>query len=100
MLWAPMLLPKLYLTLQKALGQCSHMQHWDWCAMICHLSAYCTACEPVPVSSPKRALTPCHNSSPSNLHQGTVCTRASKVGHFLEKFLKQVTHCALGMHRA
>ena len=42
-------------------------------------------------SSPKGALTPCHNSSPSNFHQGTVFTRASKVDHFLENLFKYLT---------
>ena len=46
------------------------------------------------VSLPKGALTPCHNSSPSNFHQGTIFTRASKVGHFLEKLFKYLTLCA------
>ena len=43
------------------------------------------------VSSPKGALTPRKNSSPSNLHQGTLFTRASKVDHFPEKLFRYLT---------
>ena len=48
------------------------------------------------VGSPKGALTLCHNSSPSNLRQGTVFTRASKADHFLETLFKYLTRCARG----
>ena len=45
--WPLCFCPTLYLTLQKELGQCSHMQNWDWCAMTCHLPpvAAPVACE-------------------------------------------------------
>ena len=49
------------------------------------------------VSSPKGAPKLCHNSSPSNLHQGTVFTRASKEDHFLEKWFKYLTWYARGV---
>ena len=51
---------------------------------MCLLAAWCC----VHVSSPQGALTPCHSSFPSNLHQGTAFTRASKADHFLEKLFK------------
>ena len=41
-------------------------------------------------------LTPCHDSSPSNLHQGTVFTRASKVDRFLGTLFKYPTQCVRG----
>ena len=60
---ASMLFPKLYLTLQKELGQCSHMQNWDWCN---NLSSFGFLLHCLHLSSPKGALTPCHNSSPTH----------------------------------
>ena len=48
------------------------------------------------VSLPKGPFTPYHNSSPSNFHQGTVFTRASKVDHLLEKLFKYWTWCPGG----
>ena len=42
------------------------------------------------------ALTPCHSSSASSLHRGTVFTKASKVDHLLEKLFKYLTQCTHG----
>ena len=43
--WCLCVCPTLYLALQKDFGQCSHVQNWGWCAVVCHLSAWCcTGC--------------------------------------------------------
>ena len=45
--------------------------------------------DPTPFQNPARTLPePCQNSLPSNLHQGTTPTRASKADHFPEKSFK------------
>ena len=49
-----------------------------------NLSSFSPLLHRLHVSSPK-APVPCHTSSPSNLRQGAVSTRASKIDHFLEK---------------
>ena len=59
----------------------------------CNLSCFSLLLHCLHVSSLK-ALTPCHNSSPRNPHQGTEFTRASKVDHFLEKLFKYLMRCA------
>ena len=61
---------------------------WHACNLSSSLLLHC-----LHVSSPKGPLTPCHTSSPSNCHQGTVFTRASKADHFLEKLFKYLTRC-------
>ena len=45
------------------------------------------------VSSPKEALTPCHDL-PSNPANSKVFTRASKVDHFVGKLFQYLTRCA------
>ena len=75
-LLAPVPLPP-----QKGRGQCGHIQTGGWGAVMCHLSARRCSCWHVG--------SPCPTSSPSNLHQRTVCTRASKADHFPE----QVVQC-------
>ena len=54
--WRLCLYPKLYLTPQKKLGQPSHMQNWDRCAIICHF--FSLLLHWLRVSLPKGALTP------------------------------------------
>ena len=44
------------------------------------------------VSLPKWGLTPRHNSSSRNFHQGAVFARASKIDHYLEKLFKYLTY--------
>ena len=61
-----------------------------------YLSSFSLLLHRLHVSSPQGALTPCHTSSPSNFHQGTVFTRASKIDHLLEKLFKYLTWCACG----
>ena len=87
--WRLCFSPQLYLTLQKEVGQCSHMQNWDWCAIFVIFQL-------VAARLHVRAPTSCHNSSPSNFHQTTNFTRASKVDYFLEKSFKYLTRCEHG----
>ena len=67
-----------------------------------YLSSFSLLLHWLHVSSPKGALTPCHNSSHSNFHQGTVFTRASTVDHFLDKLFQLPddvpTQCPRGVH--
>ena len=66
------------------------------CWQACNVSSLGLLLHCLHVTSPNGALTPCH-SSPSNFHQGTVFTRASKEDHFLEKVFKYVTRCTNGV---
>ena len=54
------------------------------CWQACNLSSFSLLLHWLHESSPRGALTPCHNSSPSNLHQGTVFTGAPKADCFRE----------------
>ena len=68
------------------------------CWQACNLSSFSLLPHCLHVSLPKGPLTPCHNSSPSNLHQGTVFTRASEVDHLIEHLFNHLTLCTHGAH--
>ena len=89
--WRLCFSPTLHLTLQKELEQCSH--HAKSRLVRNNLSSFSLLLHWLHVSSHKGPLTPCHNSFPSNFHQGT---RASKVDHFLEKLFKYLVWSAHG----
>ena len=93
-LLALMLLPKT--VPETAEGTWAVWPHAKLGLVYNNLSSFSLLLHWLHVSSPKGALTPCHNSSPSNFHQGPVFTRASKGDHFLENLFKYLTQCSRG----
>ena len=85
-LLAPMLLPQT--VPDTAEGTWAVQPHAKLGLVGNNLSSLSLLLHWVHVSSPKGALTPSHDPSPSNLHQGTVFTRASKVDQIVEKLFK------------
>ena len=88
--WEPKNVPDTHVHIVSA---CAMSFATSPCWRACNLSSCSPLLHRLHVTSPKGALTSRHHSSPSNLRQGAVFTRASKVDHFLEKLFKYLTRC-------